>query len=51
MWLTGVEKCIAGATDVMEPPTCDFLKWDGELFDPKPYRAKSGREYSKNKPR
>jgi hypothetical protein len=30
-----------------EAPTKDFLKWDGVLFDPKPYRAKHGtREWS-----
>jgi hypothetical protein len=26
-----------------EAPTNDFLRWDGTLFDPKPYRAKRGR--------
>jgi hypothetical protein len=28
---------------LFEAPTQDFLKWDGTLFDPKPYRDKRGR--------
>jgi len=30
----------ASAEGVFEPATNDFLKWDGTIFDPKPYRAK-----------
>ena len=35
-----------------EPPMQEFLKWDGELFDPKPYRAEERRyREGKIKPR
>jgi len=30
----------ASAEGVFEPPTNEFLRWDGTLFDPKPYRPK-----------
>jgi hypothetical protein len=33
---------------LFEPPPNDFLKWDGELFDPKPYRSKPGLGRLKN---
>ena len=28
----------ASAGGMFEPPTSDFLKWDGTIFDPKPFR-------------
>jgi hypothetical protein len=31
-----------------EPATHDFLRWNGSLFDPKPYRDKRGKTESRN---
>lgn len=32
----------ASAGGLFEPPTHDFLRWDGVVFDPKPYRLAHG---------
>jgi hypothetical protein len=39
----------ASAEGLFVPPTNDFLKWDGTLFDPKPYRRDS--EWTKTESR
>src|SRR5262245_9253190 len=35
---------------LFEPPTNDFLRWDGVLFDPKPYRGDNAWDYEKQNP-
>jgi hypothetical protein len=35
---------------LFEPPTNDFLRWDGILFDPKRYRGDTGWDFQKQKP-
>ena len=35
------------AEGLFEPPTNDFLKWDGTPFDPKPYRRGAGWDWEK----
>jgi hypothetical protein len=39
----------ASADGLLDPPTNDFLKWDGTLFDPKPFRRDS--EWAKTESR
>ena len=40
----------ASENGLFEPPTNDFLKWDGILFDPKPYRDDTGWDFQKQNP-
>ena len=40
----------ASENGIFEPPTNDFLRWDGTLFDAKPYRCDTGWDFQNRIP-
>ena len=40
----------ASENEIFEPPTNDFLRWDGTPFDAKPYRCDTGWDFQKQNP-
>lgn len=40
----------ASADGMFDPPSRDYLRWDGVLFDPKPFRRGSKWDYEKQNP-
>ena len=40
----------ASADGLLDPPARDYLRWDGVLFDPKPFRRGSKWDYEKQNP-